>query len=440
VRVASLVALLPPRVRRFGWDSLVRNSVWILATSATNLIAGFGFVFIVTRNWEPHQVGVSASVLSGMGLAALIADLGVGATLIQTLPRQATDAAWSTLLNTFLSVGACAGLVAGVGAALVIRLVVPATAPLIDSPEGILLVVLGVPSFVVGSLVVTSFVAARRSEVMLLQTVLSTALRLSLVLLLAHSTDRAIGIAASTILTSFVMAPLGLLVLVPYVRRGHRRLQRASLRSAREARGMFAGHYLINLAGAGPVILMPLLVAARLSASDAAFYYAAWAVGAALFSISGSVASSLFAEGSHDSAALPRLVRRSAVVTICVLTPAMGVSALLGDRILHLFGSDYAHRGLGVFLLVVGSAIPQAMTTIYVSVLRVAGHLTQAVCLYVAIGTVAMTGAWFLLPGLGVTGAGVAWLGGQTLGAFAACVAWARARTRAPGRLAQSGL
>jgi O-antigen/teichoic acid export membrane protein len=436
--VASLAALLPSGIRRFGWDSLVRNSVWILATSATNLIAGFAFVFIVTRNWEPHQVGVSASVLSGMGLAALIADLGVAATLIQTLPRQTSDAAWSTLLNTFLSVGACAGLVAGVGAALVTRLAVPATTSLIDSPEGILLVVVGVPSFVVGSLVVTSFVAERRSEIMLLQTVLSTALRLSLVLLLAHSTDRAIGIAASTILASFVMVPLGLFVLVPYVRRGHRRLRRTSLRSAREARGMFAGHYLINLAGAGPVLLMPVLVATRLSASDAAYYYAAWAVGGALFSISSSVASSLFAEGSHDTAALPRLVRRSAVVTICLLTPAMAVSALLGDRILHLFGSEYAHRGVGLFLLVVGSAIPQAMITIYVSVLRVAGLLTQAVYLYVATGAVAMAGAWFLLPGLGVTGAGVAWFGGQTLGACVACVAWARARARAPERLAPS--
>ena len=213
--MASLGALLPSGIRRFGWDSLVRNSIWILATSATNVVAGFAFVFIVTRNWEPHQVGVSASVLSGMGVAALVADLGVAATLIQTLPRQRSDAAWSTLLNTFLSVGLCAGLVAGAGAALVTRLAVPATASLIDSPEGILLVVAGVPFFVVGSLVVTSFVAERRSEVMLLQTVLSTALRLSLVLVLARATDRAIGIAASTILASFVMVPLGLFVLVP---------------------------------------------------------------------------------------------------------------------------------------------------------------------------------------------------------------------------------
>ena len=52
----------------------------------------------------------------------------------------------------------------------------------------------------------------------------------------------------------------------------------------------------------------------------------------------------------------------------------MAVSALLGDRILRLFGSDYAHRGVGLFLLVVGSAIPQATVTIYVSVLRVAGR------------------------------------------------------------------
>lgn len=436
--MASLAALVPSRVRRFGSDSLVRNSVWILATSVTNLLTGFAFVFIVTRHWAPHQVGLSASVLSGMGLAALIADLGVAATLIQTLPRQTSDAAWSSMLNTFLSVGACAGLVAGVGAALATRIAVPATRSVIDAPVGLLLVVAGVPFFVLGSLIVTSFVAERRSETMLVQTLLSSALRLSLVLLLAGATDRATGLAASTIITSFVMVPLGLFLLVPRVRRGHRRLQRASLRTAREARSMFAGHYLINLAGAGPVILMPLLVAARLSASDAAYYYAAWAVGGALFSISGSVASSLFAEGSHATAALPRLLRRSAVITICLLTPAMAVSALLGDRILRLFGSDYAHHGVGLFLLVVGSAIPQAATTIHVSALRVAGRLTQAVYLYVATGTVALAGAWILLPGMGVTGAGVAWFAGQSLGACVAGASWLRSANRRRDRLAPS--
>ncbi|HEY1479225.1 MAG TPA: oligosaccharide flippase family protein [Gaiellales bacterium] len=418
-------------VRRFGWDSLLRNSVWILATAATNLVTGFTFVFIMARNWSPHEVGVSASVLSAMTLASLIADVGVGATLVQMLPRQKSDAAWSSLLNTFLAVGACAGLVTGVLCVLVTRLAVPATASLIDSPLGVATVVSGVTLFAVGGLVLSTYIAERRAEIMLLQSIVYSALRLVLLVALAHLTNRGIGIAGSTILASIVTVPLGLLVLVPRVRPGHRRLRRGSVQAAKDVRSTFGGHYLINLAGAAPVLLMPLIVASRLSASDAAFYYAAWAVGGALFSIAGAVASSLFAEGSHDAAALPRLVRRSAIVTICMLVPAMVVSAALGDTVLQFFGSNYAHRGLGMFLLVVVSALPQAATTIYVSVLRVAGRLRRAVYLYLGTGSVAMVGAWILLPHLGVSAAGLAWLGGQLLGASLAGIAWVRSRAGA---------
>jgi O-antigen/teichoic acid export membrane protein len=416
----------------------VRNSVWILATTLTNVVAGFVFVFVAAHNWSPHDLGISASVISAMTLAALVADLGVGATLIQVLPRHTLDVAWSSTLNTFLTVGACSGLLAGLFTVVLTPIAVPATSVLVDSAAGVAIVVSGVVLFTLGGLGIATFIAERRAEMTLIQSVVYTVLRLAILVALARIWRGPIGITASTVFASLVTVPLALFVLVPRIRRGHARLRRGSVAAARAARGSFGGHYLINLTGVAPVLVMPLLVASRLSASDAAYYYAAWAVGGALFSIAGSVASSLFAEGSHDPAALPRLVRRSAIVTACLLAPAMAAAAVLGDVVLGLFGSNYAARGLGMLLIVIASAIPQAATTIYVSVLRVAGRLRRAALLYVGTGSLAMVGAWLLLPPLGISGAGLAWLLGQSFGATLAVAAWLRSRGRLPHAVADN--
>ena len=85
---------------------------------------------------------------------------------------------------------------------------------------------------------------------------------------------------------------------------------------------------------------------------------------------------------------------------------------------MSLFGSSYARHGTVLLVLLVISAVPDAITNLYVSVLRVRDRLGVAAALNLSLAAMAAACAWLLLPSLGVAGAGAGWLIAQTAGAL----------------------
>lgn len=411
-------------------DSLLRNGILMMLSGCANLAAGFVFFYFASHYWPAHDVGISASVVSAMLLASTFADIGLGTTLIQELAKQRTDNEWSSVLNTFLAAGVCTASLAGIATVFLLQLAVPATSSLVGSVEGEFVVVAGVVLFTVSGLVGAAYIAQRRAEMSLMFSLAWQLLRISLLLVLARTVAGPIGIAVSSVAAAAVTVPIALVLGVTVVRRGYTRTQRGNLRLLRDARGSFSGHYLINLTGAVPLVLIPLMIASRRSPTEAAYYYAAWAVAGSLCSIAGAVAASLFVEGAHTVGTLPRLIRRSAIITISLLLPAMAIAVPVGPHVLALFGTQYAQHGEALFLILVLSAPAQAAITLYISSLRVVGQLRRAAALYTGTGAVAMIGAWVLLPSVGIDGTGISWLGAQTLGAGFAVVAWLRSRAR----------
>jgi hypothetical protein len=71
-----------------------------------------------------------------------------------------------------------------------------------------------------------------------------------------------------------------------------------------------AGHQLIGMGAAMLPYLLPVIVTARLSASDNAYIYTTWMMAGIFLIISPALSQSLFAEGAHDSEHLHRRARR----------------------------------------------------------------------------------------------------------------------------------
>jgi O-antigen/teichoic acid export membrane protein len=72
--------------------------------------------------------------------------------------------------------------------------------------------------------------------------------------------------------------------------------------------------------------------------------------------------------------------------------------------------------------LLIISAIPDAITNIYVSVLRVRRKLYEAALLNTGMAATTLILAWILLPRLGIAGAGWAWLLAQCAGSLGVLV------------------
>jgi O-antigen/teichoic acid export membrane protein len=100
----------------------------------------------------------------------------------------------------------------------------------------------------------------------------------------------------------------------------------------------------------------------------------------------------------------------------------VGVPAALllaaGDRILAMFSAGYAAEGGLLLQILVLAAIPDAITNLAVAHWRSHGEFRLCRRLNVARAVTCLSLSWFLLPGAGVTGAGIAWLAGQSASAL----------------------
>jgi len=190
------------------------------------------------------------------------------------------------------------------------------------------------------------------------------------------------------------------------------------------------GNYFINLGGQAAGYLLPVFVLVRLSAADNAYYYTATRVGDFLLVGSAAVATSLFAEGSHAAGDLAHKVRSSAKIIAFILAPGMLLCFLGGYYILLVFGQSYAAHGAIVLRIEAISAVPDAITSVYVSVLRVHQRLRAAALLNLGMAGVMLVLAWLLLPLLGIAAVPVAVLIGEGSGSVAAAIDALLARHR----------
>ncbi|MEV4274848.1 lipopolysaccharide biosynthesis protein [Actinoplanes xinjiangensis] len=175
------------------------------------------------------------------------------------------------------------------------------------------------------------------------------------------------------------------------------------------------GHHLINLTQAGPAALLPVLVTARLGPDANAHFYLAWMTASMLFMVSPAVASALYAERTN-AAAVP--VSRAAVVVLAMVGAPAAVLLIAGDRILALFSAGYAAEGGLLLQILVLAALPDAVANLAVAHWRSHGRFRLCRRLNLVRAITCLILAWLLLPGSGVTGAGVAWLTGQTAAAL----------------------
>lgn len=401
-------------------DSLLRNSIYMMMTAIMSGAVGYVFWVVAARMYSVRDVGLASALIQTMLLASMLSNLGVHSTLVQVLPRRAAGYAWSVTVNAGLAMGTLTGLLAGGIAVLVLPLSSPQFAILGQQASYRAALIIGVPLWTVSLVLDQTFVAERVSGYMLARQALFAVLRVPILVLpalLMHA--GAFPIFVSWILAAGASVAWGVLLIIPRLRSAYCLALRGLAPEARSLASSFARNHLINLGGALRVYLLPAFVATQIPAREYAYFFTAWMLANIFSLVSPAVATSLFAEGSHAVNDVVRQARSAALLTGMLLGPAMLATVLGGRTILSSFGPSYAQHGVVLLLILVASAVPDALTNLYVSVLRVQGHLGYAALLNLGMAAVTLALAWALLPVLGITGAGLAWLIGQIAGSAA---------------------
>jgi O-antigen/teichoic acid export membrane protein len=170
------------------------------------------------------------------------------------------------------------------------------------------------------------------------------------------------------------------------------------------------------MGGALLPFVIPLVVTARLSSTENAYFYTTFMMAGVFMIISPAVSQSLFAEGAHSPLEIFNKAR-SALGLICLLlAPCILGVFLAGGTLLSVFGPAYEQHAMELLRLVIIASIPDAVTNVYVAVLRVQGRLVAAAILNMAMGIGIVGLSWVFLPRLGISAVGWAFLEMQLCG------------------------
>jgi O-antigen/teichoic acid export membrane protein len=440
-------------LRRLTHDSLARNSVLIMASTVGTSGLGYLFWMVAAHTLPPSAVGAATALISASTVVSMLSNLGIGHMFIQRLPGTAPRV-WSRIVSSGLLFGCAATAITAIVAALVLPRLAPNFA------------VLSLPALLATAIALTAttlldyvFVAHRASHGMLWR---NLALAAGKVLMLPVGTAGGLHSTAAVLLAwtlpSFAVSAVTLAAGPGRLKPGSR-LSVAGLRSEIPyVRKALAGHHLINLAQAGPGALLPVLVTARLGASDNAHFYVAWMTASVLFMVSPAVASAFYAErsnsadrgsadrGSADRSSADRgsspalsgrpvsLARAAGVVLAVIGAPAV-ILFVAGDQILGLFSAGFAAGGGLLLKILVVAAIPDAITNLAVAHWRSLGEFRRCRRLNLVMAVTCLVLTWFWLPRLGIAAAGLAWLAGEFAGALLVAAVALRGRLRRRPRL-----
>src|SRR3990172_3091761 len=336
---------------------LYANAAYLWGNTALTALAGLGLWVIVASLRDADEVGAGAAAASAMMLLVTLSNLGLGSGLIRFLPEAGGEAA--RLMNAAFSLGALVAAAASTLFLLGLPLWAPRLGFLRDDPLLALCFVLFTMAATVFWVQDQALLGRRRGEHLFLRSLFHNLMRLLLPLGVLAGLAGATGVVVSVGLPVLVSVVFGGAIFLPAALPGYR----PALTLAREPIARLlpfsSGTYASELLMIAPGLTLPLMVLALRSSEETGYFYVAWFLGYLLSTVSFSLGLSLFAEGSHSAADMPRLVRTSLWRGLALAVAGAVVVLVFAGEALLLFGREYSDNAATLLRIVAVARVPR---------------------------------------------------------------------------------
>ncbi len=400
------IATSKQKLRQLFSVPLYSNAIYLMTANVIAAISGFAFWIIAARFYPAEIVGLASAVLAAIGLLANLANLGLGYGLIRFLPNSAGKE--NNLLNSSFTISILASILISVIFLGGITFWSPALIFLRHEPVLLVAFIVFTIAFTLRMVGGEALIAKRRTGFLLVMGAIFNVLRLPLVILMA-GVFHSFGIFGSWSISLWVALLFNFLLFLPRVQAGYR----PRLNVSREVKGMLrfsSGNYISNLLRVAPVMILPIMVINILDPESTAYFSITWAVAGTVTMVAESASMSLFAEGSHDEDKLGINIGRSLKMVFLTLVPAVILVLVFADKLLLAFGSSYSESATTLLRILTLSAVPLAINTIYLSIKRVEKKLSILIGITALLAISILALSYILLPGMGITGVGIAWV------------------------------
>lgn len=415
------------QVAKDGWRAPQhRDGMALVLSSAASSGIGMLFWVLAARLFDPTVVGLNSTAISAMTLLGSAAHLNLGNAILRFVPvaeRRGRIIAGCFVVG--IGVAAVLGLVFAVGASVW----APELVSAVGYPALIGFFVISTPLYTVFVLQDAALTSIKRADLVLWENLVFSLLKVAL---LAVAAWLALD---SGIATGWVVATLLVVVVVTsWLTRAVRSAPPPPVVHPVTVRdlGEFVGaDYAGNIFWQAAVFGLPLVVINLAGPDGAAVYGVVWQIAFAFYLVAIGMGKSMVAHNAAAGRAGADRARRGMErKALTLIVPGALLTALASYPILWVFGGTYAQTGTLLLVLLVLSAIPNVITNSTVWAARVSRRRSVLVGQPAALCALVIVGTVVLVPMIGITGAGWAWLGAQCL--VAAAVLLQRRMARSP--------
>ncbi len=394
-------------------DSLYRNSIYLMSSTAVMAFLGFFFWIINAHLYSSEQVGIGTTLISIMTLISSFGLLGLGNALIRYLP---TSERKNKKINTSFALVTLMSILISVIYLIFLKVLSP---KLLFVRENILFSLLFILFVIFSSLNTISdtvFIAYRSSKFVLIKNTISSIAKLILPLFLV--TLGAYGIFMSLGIAVVVAFLLSLVFLI--LRFNYSPKPIIDISIVKKMTIFSLGTYVSGLIGGLPVTVLPILITNLSGAKFSAYFYMDMMIANFLYIIPIATSQSLFAEGSYSETELKVCLKKAIKIISIITVPAIIVIFLFGNYILLAFGKEYSYEGFLLLKFLSISAVFISISAIGSTILLIK-HKVKLLILLTLITTIIILSFSVILLKmnlLGIVGVGISWILGQGITAL----------------------
>jgi O-antigen/teichoic acid export membrane protein len=390
--------------------SLTVNALALMtATIGAN---GLGLVFwaVAAHLRSPAIVGQTSAIIAALTLLSMIAQLNLTNVIVRLLPAAGR-------LGTYL-----------VGRAYLVVVFLSLVAGLVYCTSGLgRHVVTGgwvqyvgfsvaVPVLAVFALEDSALTALRLAPAVAAENISTAIVRIALLFVLFET---AMGAVWSWVLPALAAAVIVNSLLFGRALPAHGRVP-GTLPRRRRILSFVAAEYAGNICASASVQVIPLIVVWRLGAAAAAYLTLPWLIASGISLVLWNVSASFVVEAAGSHGHPGTLLRRSVLLWAGIALAALVVCVAGARPLMDVVGSQYVAQGVPLLRLIGLSAPFTALVIIYATLVWLDQRVWLLAGFQACAGALLLGAVLVLLPRLGLTAIGWAYLGTQA--ALAAAV------------------
>lgn len=398
------------KIKALSGIPLYSNALFLMIASVTSALLGFVFWILVARFYSAEDVGIASATIAAMGLVASFSRLGLEMGLVRFLRQNGEDA--KSTINSVFTIGILSSVVVSLVFIAGLGIWSPALIFIRENPYFLIAFVCFTIAAVLSVFVEHAFIAARRAGFATARSFIFSLLKLPILIAFAVVLKN-FGVFTSWGISLIVAMIISIFLFLPKAQAGYRFGFTIKGRIVKDMLRFSFANYLSAIFWGAPGVVLPIMIINILGSELNAYFYIAWALGGVLIMIPTAVSTSLFAEGSYDETNLMTNIKRSLKIVFVLLIPAVILVTIIADKLLMLFGGLYSDSATSLLRLLAAATLPLAVNIIYLGIKRVQKDLKSIVALTAFMAVLTLVLSYFLLPGLGINGAGIAWLIGQ---------------------------